>query len=126
ATLHEPVVMAHHQLRFDLRDGVHRDADDDLQAGVAEAEVEAHALRKPDRQETIEVWTDDRNLRDVHAGDQKLRQQTDRRQVDRADERDARQDAIDVIGRLLPRTDAGDEAAVLAHVVGGVDRIEYN
>ena len=66
----------------------------------------------------------ERQLRDVHAGDQKLRNDADRGQVNRADERDAGQHAVDVVRRPLARADAGDEAAVLAHVVGRVDRIE--
>ena len=66
----------------------------------------------------------ERQLRHVHAGDQELREDADQRQVERADERDARQHAVDVVRRLLARADAGDEAAVLAHVVGRVDRIE--
>ena len=119
--------MAHDQLRLDLLDRVHGHAHDDQQRCAAEVEVEAHAGGEPCRQEAVQPGADaERDLRHMHAGDQKLRQDADGRQVDGADEGDAGQHAVDVVRRLLARADAGDEAAVLAHVVGGVDRIEYN
>ena len=52
------------------------------------------------------------------------RQHADRRDVERAAERDARQHAVDVLGGLLARANARDEAAVLLQVVGDVDRVE--
>ena len=46
------------------------------------------------------------------------------RQVDRAGQRDPRQDRVDVLGRPLARPDARDEPAVLPHVLGDVIGIE--
>ncbi len=53
-------------------------------------------------------------------GNQKLRQDANGREVDGADDGNAGQDVIDVFGRFLARADAGQEAAVLAQIVGGV------
>src|SRR5438132_11749017 len=55
---HEPVVVPHDELRFDLLNRVHGHADDDQQRRTAEIEVEAHALREPHRQEAIESRAD--------------------------------------------------------------------
>src|SRR6185369_13510437 len=125
SALHESVVVAHDELRLDLLDRVHGHTDDDQQRRAAEVELVAHAFREPERQRAIERGADaERQLIHVNAGDQELRQDADGREIDRADERDARQDPINVIAGLLPWTDARDEAAVFAHVVGRVDRIE--
>ena len=45
-------------------------------------------------------------------------------EIDRADRGDAGQHVVDVLGRPLARPDAGNEAAVLLQLVGGVLRIE--
>src|SRR5947209_783558 len=42
AFLHEPFVIAHHELTFDLLDRVHRTAHHDEEPGAAEVEVDAH------------------------------------------------------------------------------------
>ena len=85
---------------MDLRDRVHRDADDDQQRGAAEIE------------------------REPAYGNQDFGQDADRGQIERADDRDARQDVVDVFGGLLARTDAGKEAAILAKIVRGLLRID--
>src|SRR3984885_15800618 len=43
----EAVVVAHDELRFDLLDGVHGDADDDEQRGAAKVEVDAETVGHP-------------------------------------------------------------------------------
>ena len=72
----------------------------------------------------VERLADERDRRDLEAADQELRQERDDRQVDRADQRDARQDRVDVLRGPLARPDAGDEPAVLPHVLRDVIRIE--
>src|SRR5688500_11764804 len=42
--LHEPLVVAHHELALDLLQEVHRHADDDEQRGAAEVEADPQAL----------------------------------------------------------------------------------
>ena len=77
--LHEALVAARQHVRFDLRHGVERHADDDQQRRAAEVE------------------------RHVEALDQDRRQDADGRDVERAAQRDARQDAVDVLGGALAR-----------------------
>ena len=88
------------QVALDLRHRIHRHADGDQQRGAAE--IERHA----------------------GVGRQDLRQHADGGQVDGADDRDARQDVVDVFGGLVAGPDAGKEAAVLAQIVGRLLRIE--
>ena len=47
ATAQETFVVAHHELRLNLRDSIHRHADKNQQRRTAEIEVVAHAGRDP-------------------------------------------------------------------------------
>src|SRR3954464_9065071 len=96
----EPLIVTRDEVRFDLLDGIERDTNDDHESGSAEVE------------------------RDLHLFVQQGRQHADGGDVDRAAERDARQDLVDVRRRGAAGPDARDEAAVLLHVVGDVDRVE--
>src|SRR5262245_37933677 len=82
APLHEPLVVAHHELALDLLDGVHRDPHHDQQRGAAEVEVDAHALQEPLRQVARHRGPDPGQRSGVKTGEQKLRQQADRREVE--------------------------------------------
>ena len=57
---------------------------------------------------------------EVNTADEQLRNDGDDDEVERADQRDAGQHIVDEVRGALAGTDAGDEAAVLAHVVGDV------
>src|SRR5215467_3091223 len=57
---------------------------------------------------------------EVDGADQHRRDDGDDDEVERSDEGDAGEDVIDEVCRALAGTDAGNEAAVLAHVVGDV------
>ena len=96
----QALVAARDEVRLDLVHGLERDADDDHQARAAELERHVERLR------------DD------------ARDDADRRDVDRAAEGDAREHAVDVLGGLLARADAGDVRLLLLQVVGDVDRLE--
>src|SRR3954465_13515515 len=98
--LQEALVVAHHQLRLELLHRVEGDAHDDEQRGAAEEEVRARLI------------------------DEDRRERRDRREVQRAGEREAREDAVEELRRRPPRAHAGDEAAVLLEVVGLVHRVE--
>jgi hypothetical protein len=87
-------------VRLDLRDGVQRDADHDQQGRAAE--VEGHVQLR-----------DEDGRQDANGGN-----------IERAHQRDARQDTVDVLGGALPRADAGNETAELLHVLGDVARVE--
>src|SRR4051795_12958982 len=97
ASLHEALVVAHHELALDLLDGVHRHTHHDQQRRAAEVEVDAHALQEPLRQEVRQAGPDPGQRSRVEAGEQELRQQADRRQVEGAHQVQPGQDAVDVL-----------------------------
>ena len=89
--LQEAFVVAHHQLRLELLHGVEGHADHDQERRAAEVEVR----------------------RSVWLGDDDGRERRDGRQVQGSRERQAREDAVQELGRRAPWPHAGDEAAVL-------------
>src|SRR3954469_21084263 len=103
----EALVVAQHQLALDLLRRIESDADEDEHRGAAERE----GLTGAGTASWQERERDDRQHRD-------------RRQVERAGQGEARQDVLEVLRRRSARPDAGDEAAVLAHVVAHLDRVE--
>src|SRR5436305_2020205 len=113
APLHEPLVVAHHELALDLLDGVHRHTHHDQQRRAAEVEVDAHALQEPVRQVARHGGPDPGQRSRVEAGEQELRQQADRRQIERANQVQPGQDAVDILLRTLAGRDDGGEPAVL-------------
>src|SRR5262249_28924758 len=56
--------------------------------------------------------------------DQDFGNKTDNREIERADDRDARENVIDVFGSSLARANARNKAAVLLQIVRGLRRIE--
>src|SRR4051794_12374191 len=54
AFLHEPLVVAHHELALDLLNRVHRDAHHDEERGAAEVEVDTHAGGEPVGEEALD------------------------------------------------------------------------
>src|SRR5258706_7894191 len=115
----EAVVVAHDELRFDLLRGIHGDADDDEQRGAAKVEVDAETIGHPGRQ-VVKDGADEPDVVEVDSADEQGRNDGDDDEVERADQSDAGEHVIDEVGGALAGADAGDEAAVLAHVVGDV------
>ncbi len=70
-------------------------------------EVDAEAVHDPARQAPLQETADERQVLDLEPGRQELRQDGQEGQVDRSDERDPGEDLVDVIRRVLPRTNAG-------------------
>src|SRR5712664_1716948 len=60
----------------------------------------------------------------MDAGDQPFRQQTNQREIDRADEGQTLQNLADMFAGGASRPDARNEAAILAHVVREFGRVE--
>ena len=83
-----------------LRPEIHGHHDDDQQGGSTE--VERHVVLQH----------------------QKLGQQAHQRDVDGARQGQSSQDAIDVLGRLVARTDTRNEGTALFQVVGGFATVE--
>src|SRR3954454_18675725 len=94
----ETVVPALHELALDLLDGVEAHSDHDQHSGTPEGEVLVLA-RAGDAEEEV-------------------RQHGDDAEVQRAGQGDAGQDVLQVPRGRPPRRDAGDNPAVLLHLVG--------
>src|SRR5260370_12417788 len=60
----------------------------------------------------------------MDAGDQPFRQQTNQREIDRADEGQTLQNLADMFAGGASRPDARNETAILAHVVRELGRVE--
>src|SRR4051794_38814275 len=103
ASAQESFVVPLHQLALDLLHGVEAHADHDQHCGATEREVLI-----------------------VAAGDteEEVRQDGDDSQVHRTGQRDPGEHELQILGRGASGPDAGDEAAVLLHVVGALDRVE--
>src|SRR3954454_11295852 len=84
------------ELALDLLHRVERDADHDQDGRATEREV----------------------LVRVHQGEGDQRDERDQPEVERARQRDAGQDVVEVLLSRLAGPDPGDEASVLLHVVG--------
>src|SRR5437588_5072667 len=121
----EAFIVTHDELRFDLLHGIHGDADDDQQRGAAEVEVDAETVGHPGR-ERVERASDERDVVEVNTANQEGWNDGDDDEVDGADQRDAGEDVIDEVRRAAAGTDAGNKAAVLAHVIGDVIRAEHD
>src|ERR1700733_1737316 len=115
----EAVVVAHDELRFDLLDSIHGNADDDEQRGTAEVEVDAETVGDPGR-ETVEDRADEPEAIEVNSADQHHRNDGDDDEVDCTDKSDAGEHIVNEVGGTLSGTDAGDKATILAHVVSDV------
>src|SRR5215217_1556604 len=95
ARAEEAFVVAHDELRLDLRDGVHGDADQNQERRAAEVELVAHAVRYPAqtrraRHELLDPPAEERQPPDVEAREHQLRDEGDEREVERADRREPR------------------------------------
>src|ERR1700722_5754349 len=84
----EAVVVPHDELRFDLLDGIHGDADDDKQRGASEVEVDAEAVGHPAGQ-MVKNGADEPDVVEVDSADQQSRNDGDDDEVEGADQRDA-------------------------------------
>src|SRR6185437_3621341 len=98
--LEQALVLVRHQVGLELRHEIHRHHHGDEERGAAE--IERHVVVAP----------------------QELRHQADERDVDRADEREGRDDPVHVLRRLLARADPRDEGAALLEVVRRLLRVE--
>src|SRR4051794_24499908 len=75
STWRKSLVMPHNQLRFNLVDRVHRDADDDEKRCAAEIEAHSQSIQQPARKVSIDEVADERQGLKLDSGDHDLRNQ---------------------------------------------------
>src|SRR5579859_3374484 len=119
----EAIIVAHDELGLDLVDRVHGHADYDQERGTAEVEAHVQAVGDPGGQ-LFKETSEQPEVVKVDAADQDLRDQGDDDQVEGAYQGNPGEDVVDEVRCTPAGADAGDEAAVLAHVVGNVVRAE--
>src|SRR5579872_2597583 len=125
--LDEALVIAHHELGFDLLNRIHGHADHDEQRSAAEIEIDVQPFEHESPHMVIEPSAQSSGqMMEVNTRDHPFREQADRGEIDAADKGEPAQDAIDVLGGVAAGAYAGDEAAVLAHVVGQFGGVENN
>src|ERR1700674_3231097 len=116
--LDKPFVVPHHQLSLDLLNGVHRHTNDDQEGSATKIKIYLQALQHEPPHVVVEPRSYKWQVLKMDTGHQPLREQTNCRQIDSADERQAAKDAVDMLRGIAPRANSRDETAVLPHVVG--------
>src|SRR6202167_778362 len=119
------VIVAHDQLRLDLRDRIHRNPYYDQQRGAAKIEIYPQTVGHPGRQ-VLEDSSDERQVVQLNTRNHPLRDQRNQNQVERADQRNPGEDVVDEIRSSLAGPDAGNKTSPLPHVVGNLVRIEHD
>src|SRR2546425_6657867 len=123
-TPRKPVIIAHHQLRLELLHRIYGHADDDQQRCTAKVKIHVQPFQDKTREVRVNPGAHEPQVLQLDACNQPFRQQTNQRQIDAADEREPLKDAADVLRRVAARSDARNKAAVLAHIVRKLGRIE--
>src|SRR5262249_47440251 len=102
-------------------------ADDDQERCTAKIKVHAHALQHELREMAVKPAADSPSkVVEMDAGQHPLRQQTNQREINRADEREPLQNLADILAGVTARTNARNKTALLAHVVREFSRIEHD
>src|SRR5579862_7801845 len=120
--LHEPFIVAHDQLGLDLLDCIHSYSDYNQKRGAAKIEIDFQTFQNKAPHMVVKPRADHGQVLKVNPRHEPLRQEANRREVHATDEGEAAQDAVNVLRRVAAGSDAGDESAILAHVVGQFSR----
>src|SRR5579863_3876547 len=119
ALANKTIVIPHHQLRFELLYGVHRHADHNQQRRAAEVKLHVQTVEHEPPHVPIEPIAAKpyRQVLQMNTGNHPFRKQADDGEIHASHKRQARENSIDVLRRIPPRADTGNEAAILPHVV---------
>src|SRR5438309_9241382 len=125
--LDEALVIAHHELRFDLLNRIHGHTHHDQTRSAAEIERYVQAFEDEPPHVVIEPGAQvSGQAVEVDAGDHPSRKQAHSRQIDPAHKRQPAQNAIDMLGGVPAGPYAGNKYTGLAHVVCEFGRVEDN
>src|SRR5579863_4290970 len=122
----ESVVVSHDQLRFYLRHRIHRHTHYNQQRRTAKVERHAQTIRYPGWQPFEKCSHRAPQMVQVNTCDHPLGDKRNDNQIQRADQRNASQDFVDVIRGTLAGPDPRNESAILPHIVGNLIRVEDN
>ncbi len=109
-------------MRLDLRDRVHRDADQNQQRRAAEVKLITHTGRNPWKtrrgaDKRVELLANQRQSRDLEPAQHELRHECHEGEVNGANGGQTRQNRIEIFGSSAAGTNTGHEPTVLAQVV---------
>src|SRR5260370_2339037 len=103
---------------------MHGQADVNQQGCAAKIEIHAQAFQNDPGRNAVDPVAQQGQMVQLDPGDHDVRNQAENRQINTAHHRNLGEDVVHVIGRIPAGADAGNEAAILAHVVRGLVRIE--
>src|ERR1700735_2382321 len=126
ALAHETVVVPHHQLRFQLLHGVHCHSDYDQQRRAPKIKLHIQPGQNEARHVHIKPIPDQRQMLQMDTGNHPFRQQANDRQVHAANERQSRQNPVDMIRSIASRPNSRNKSAILSHIVRKLRGIENN
>src|SRR5437899_8592561 len=108
--------MPHDELSLDLVDRVHRDAYHNQQRCADEVEADVEAFQQEPGRNRVDPVAYQGEMLELDAGNHDVRYEAQDRQVKPAHHGDLGQNLVHVVGRVPSRANAGNEAAVFAHV----------
>src|SRR5271163_3426778 len=126
ALAHESVIIPHHQLRLELLHRVHGHAYDDQERRAPEIKLHIQSIQHEPPHVPVEPVAHQPQMLQVNPGNHPFRQQANYRQIHAAHKREPRQNPVDVLRRVPPRTNPRHEPAVLPHVVRQLRGIKNN
>src|SRR5579863_9289103 len=95
--LYKALIVAHHELGLDLLDCIHRYSDHDQQRGAAKIEIDLEPFQDEPPHVIVKPGAHQRQMLQVHAGHEPLRQEADRREVHAAHKRQSPKNAVDML-----------------------------
>ena len=129
STAEESFVVSHHQLGFNLGHRIHGHADQNQQRRAAKVKLITHTGRNPGQagrtaDERVQPGANQRQARHLESAQHELRNERDQRQINRADDGQPRQDAVQIFRGGSARPNARHESAVLAQIVSHFFNVE--
>src|SRR5581483_5243056 len=122
----ETLIMPHDQLSLDLIDRIHGHPYHNEQGRSPEIEIDVKAFQNLPRKVRVKKVSHQGKMMQPDASDHEIRDDGQQSQIKPADQRDLRQDLVYIFSSAPAGPYAGNEAAVLPHVVGYLSGVENN
>src|SRR6185437_2034564 len=126
AFAHEPFVIAHDELRFQLLHRIHRHADNNQERRASKIKLHAEPIEDEAPRMGIKpiAAQPGGQVLQVDARNHPFRQKANDGEINATYERQPRKYSIDMFGRVSSRTDSRHEPAILPHVIRQLGGIE--